>query len=70
MEKKSTKTAYLVTVVVIIALLAFLGTSYANKPIIVEDAETPFAGTFWSLLPPICAIALALISKEVYSSLF
>ena len=70
MEKKSTKTAYLVAVVVIIALLAFLGTSYANKPIIVEDAETPFAGTFWSLLPPICAIALALISKEVYSSLF
>ena len=33
-------------------------------------AETPFAGTFWSLLPPIVAIVLALISKEVYSSLF
>lgn len=27
-------------------------------------------GTFWSLLPPIVAIALALITKEVYSSLF
>ena len=27
-------------------------------------------GTFWSLLPPIIAIALALITKEVYSSLF
>ena len=26
--------------------------------------------TFWSLLPPIIAIALALITKEVYSSLF
>ena len=33
-------------------------------------ADTPFAGTFWSLLPPIVAIVLALISKEVYSSLF
>ena len=33
-------------------------------------ADTPFAGTFWSLLPPIVAIILALISKEVYSSLF
>ena len=33
-------------------------------------SETPFAGTFWSLLPPIVAIVLALISKEVYSSLF
>jgi len=27
-------------------------------------------GTFWSLLPPIVAIVLALITKEVYSSLF
>ena len=26
--------------------------------------------TFWSLIPPIVAIALALITKEVYSSLF
>ena len=29
-----------------------------------------FIGTFWSLLPPIVAIALALKTKEVYSSLF
>ena len=29
-----------------------------------------FVNTFWSLLPPIIAIALALITKEVYSSLF
>ncbi len=27
-------------------------------------------GTFWSLLPPVIAIVLALITKEVYSSLF
>lgn len=26
--------------------------------------------TFWSLVPPIVAIVLALITKEVYSSLF
>ena len=26
--------------------------------------------TFWALLPPIIAIVLALITKEVYSSLF
>ena len=69
MEKKSTKTAYLVAVLCIIVLLAILGMKYANAPI-GEDYETPFAATFWSLLPPICAIALALISKEVYSSLF
>ena len=29
-----------------------------------------FADSFWALLPPIIAIALALITKEVYSSLF
>ena len=29
-----------------------------------------FIGTIWSLLPPILAIMLALITKEVYSSLF
>ena len=28
------------------------------------------SGTLWSLLPPVIAIALALITKEVYSSLF
>lgn len=26
-------------------------------------------GTFWALLPPVIAITLALITKEVYSSL-
>lgn len=29
-----------------------------------------FAGTVWSLLPPIVAIVLALVTKETYSSLF
>ena len=29
-----------------------------------------FIGTIWSLLPPVVAIALALKTKEVYSSLF
>lgn len=34
------------------------------------EASSRFFNTFWSLLPPIIAIALALITKEVYSSLF
>ncbi len=33
-------------------------------------AESPFYSTFWALIPPIIAIGLALITKEVYSSLF
>ena len=32
--------------------------------------EMSFVGTVWSLLPPIIAIVLALITKEVYLSLF
>ena len=35
-----------------------------------EEYSSPMFGTFWSLVPPIVAITLALISKEVYSSLF
>ena len=70
MEKKSTKIAYFVALGIFIVLLVILGISYKDAPILIEDATTPFAGTFWSLLPPIVAIVLALISKEVYSSLF
>ena len=70
MEKKSTKIAYFVALGIFIVLLVVLGISYKDAPILVEGATTPFAGTFWSLLPPIVAIVLALISKEVYSSLF
>ena len=32
--------------------------------------KTPLFGKFWALIPPIIAIVLALITKEVYSSLF
>ncbi len=34
------------------------------------ESPSRFYNTFWSLIPPIIAIALALITKEVYSSLF
>ena len=77
MEKKSTKIAYFVALGVFVVLLIVLGIAYKGAPLPTfgegEDAvtaATPFAGTFWSLLPPLVAIVLALISKEVYSSLF
>ena len=34
------------------------------------DADTPYFATFMSLVPPIIAIGLALVTKEVFSSLF
>ena len=36
----------------------------------VIESDSNFAFTFWALVPPIVAIALALITKETYSSLF
>ncbi len=35
-----------------------------------EENSNGFYATFWALVPPIIAIVLALITKEVYSSLF
>ena len=77
MDKKGTKIAYFVACAVFVVLLVVLGISFKGAPLpefVIDgetvQAETPFAGTFWSLLPPIVAIVLALISKEVYSSLF
>ncbi len=35
-----------------------------------EEITSNFYNTAWALLPPVIAIALALITKEVYSSLF
>ena len=34
------------------------------------ESSSKYFNTIWSLLPPVIAIALALITKEVYSSLF
>ena len=61
MEKKSTKIAYGVALAVIVVALAI------GK---IANNGSGFIATGWALFPPVVAIALALISKEVYSSLF
>lgn len=52
-----------------IAVLIFPALAYAAGDGAAESASH-FYMTAWSLLPPIIAIGLALITKEVYSSLF
>ena len=55
------------------ALLGLLAAPVFSCTALAAEAEAsggPFYKTFWALLPPIIAIALALITKEVYSSLF
>ncbi len=83
MTKKS-KITLLIAVVLIIAALAAIGiTGAANGTVDCPDCdglgtlvcetcggEGVVRGTIWALLPPIIAIGLALITKEVYSSLF
>ena len=61
MEKKSTKIAYGIALAVIVVALAI------GK---IANDGSGFIATAWALFPPVVAIALALISKEVYSSLF
>ena len=60
----------LLTAAVAVLAFAFL----FAVPAFAEDAaaqDVPgLYATFWSLLPPVVAIGLALITKEVYSSLF
>ena len=55
--------------VLLIILLLCTAVSFAEGE---ADAEAPsrFYQTFWSLLPAIIAIGLALVTKEVYTSLF
>lgn len=54
---------------VLILCLAFLPMTVLAAETDVEYVPNLYA-TFWALVPPIVAIVLALITKEVYSSLF
>lgn len=55
---------FLCIAVLIFPILAYAASDGAS------DSPSHFYMTAWSLLPPIIAIGLALITKEVYSSLF
>ena len=59
----------------LIAFLTFLSVMLLSTAALAagEDGEAAvsmFHATFWALVPPVVAIGLALITKEVYSSLF
>ena len=83
MAKKTNKIVLAIAAVVIIALLVVayvtggaMGTvDCPDCAAAGTECETcggagEVTGTFWALIPPFIAIALALITKEVYSSLF
>ena len=65
-KKKSFKVLLVALVMAMFSVLAVFATGDA------ATAEAPFSfvGTIWAIFPPVIAIVLALITKEVYSSLF
>ena len=62
---KGCETVKIKTIITIVAIVAVLGLAVG-----VAASGVEVSGTFWALVPPIIAIGLALITKEVYSSLF
>lgn len=59
------------SVLILTALMAVMTCPMTVWAAAEEAAEQPaMYATFWALIPPVVAIALALITKEVYSSLF
>lgn len=69
MKRKFTVKSIAVLAIAVVLLMAMTVVAFAEGD---GDAEyvSRFYSTAWSLLPPVIAIALALITKEVYSSLF
>lgn len=67
---QSTKTKSLaVLALASVFLMAFAMTAFGAEGETAEYVPALFS-TFWALVPPVVAIGLALITKEVYSSLF
>lgn len=54
-------------IVLVLAIVIAAATAFAAQA---EGEENIFVNSFWALVPPIVAIVLALITKEVHSSLF
>ena len=67
MLKKRKLLAFLLLLIVVVAALTISALADGEEA---AEAASPMFGTFWALVPPIVAIVLALITKEVYSSLF
>ena len=64
MEVTKTLKKYLSKLIFVLIIAAFIIVCAVTADI------SSAVGTMWSLLPPVVAIGLALITKEVYSSLF
>ncbi len=66
MKRKSLLALIAAVVIIAVLIVGAISTAGAST----EEGVSNMYSTFWALVPPIIAIALALITKEVYSSLF
>lgn len=66
MREMLKKKRWMMLSMVVLSVLLCSMTVFAAK----EPPKPALYATFWALVPPVVAIALALITKEVYSSLF
>ena len=69
MQKRRRRLWKAVVMAVVLALVLPVAAFAASEDAGAAGQPALFA-TFWALVPPIVAIVLALITKEVYSSLF
>ncbi|MDO4568216.1 MAG: Na+/H+ antiporter NhaC family protein [Clostridia bacterium] len=68
---KNKRLVILVMLVVAVALVCGSALAAEDAALLsAEESSFTFAGTWWAAVPPVVAIALALITKEVYLSLF
>ena len=68
--KRNKKILFALISAIAIFIVAYI--FFRQMPEVAADAASPskMYATFWALIPPTVAIVLALITKEVYSSLF
>ncbi len=64
---KNTKKVFAIMGIVLLVAVVISMTCFAAEG---EAKPNMFMNSFWALVPPLIAIGLALITKEVYSSLF
>ena len=69
-KTRNRKKLYVMTIITVLFMLILSITGFAAEAGEGEEFVSMFHSTIFSLLPPVIAIGLALITKEVYSSLF
>ena len=68
--KKTTRRKLFTVLGLMLVIAALFSVTVFAEEVVEEAPKSSMYATFWALVPPIVAIGLALITKEVYSSLF